>query len=95
MTFSEWLKKSLLTISTNKGAQNQQFFTPDRDLLLSDKVNFDHIKEQNEEDFNKFVLPSIVPSQSLSMNTTWYEQPLKLSVITEFFPRLRCYRTVD
>lgn len=86
MTFSEWLKKSLLTISTNKGAQNQQFFTPDRDLLLSDKVNFDHIKEQNEEDFNKFVLPSIVPSQSLSMNTTWYEQPLKLSVITEFFP---------
>ncbi len=86
MTFSEWLKKSLLTISTNKDAQSQQLFTPDRDLLLSKKVNFDNIKEQNEEEFSTFVLPSIVPSQSLGMNKTWYEQPLKLSVITEFFP---------
>ncbi|MDZ7960414.1 MAG: glycosyltransferase family 4 protein [Aulosira sp. DedQUE10] len=86
MTFSEWLKKSLLTKSTNKDVQNQQLVTADRDLLLSEKVNFENRRNQNEEDFHTFALPSIVTGQSLGMNKTWYEQPLKLSVITEFFP---------
>ncbi|MDZ8052233.1 MAG: glycosyltransferase family 4 protein [Aulosira sp. ZfuVER01] len=86
MTFSEWLKKSLLTKSTTKISQNQQFIKADRDFLPSEKVNFDNGKQHNRKNFSTFVFPSIVSHQSLGVNETWYGQSLNLSVITEFFP---------
>jgi glycosyltransferase involved in cell wall biosynthesis len=86
MTFSEWLKKSLLTKSTHKGSHNQQFMQTDRDLLSSEKVNFENGRHHNGENVHAFALSPLVPHQSLGVNETWYGQSLNLSVITEFFP---------
>ncbi|OUL30797.1 glycosyltransferase family 4 protein [Nostoc sp. 106C] len=86
MTFSEWLKKSLLTKSTNKVSQNQQLYQTDRDLLSHEKVNFENGRHHNGESFRTFALSPLAQRQSLGVNQTWYEQSLNLSVITEFFP---------
>ncbi|BAY21856.1 group 1 glycosyl transferase [Calothrix sp. NIES-2100] len=86
MTFSEWLKKSLLTKSTHKDSQNQKFVETDRDLLSSEKVNFEDGRQHNGKNFSTFVFPSIVPQESLGVKEAWYGQSLNLSVITEFFP---------
>ncbi|MBD2201195.1 glycosyltransferase family 4 protein [Calothrix sp. FACHB-1219] len=86
MTFSEWLKKSLLTKYTNKGYRDRELMGTDREFLSGEEVNFEDGRQSNSEKFSTFVYPSIISHQSLGVKEAWYDQSLNLSVITEFFP---------
>ncbi|WP_026100366.1 glycosyltransferase family 4 protein [Fortiea contorta] len=86
MTFSEWLNQFLPTTSITQEKGNQWFMENDTKLLTSSKAGIKTEKRPQIESFPTAAFSSASPRQSREVSKAWYDQLLKLSVITEFFP---------
>ncbi len=86
MAFSEWLNKFLPTTSINEENKNQWLVKSDTQLLGSNKAGIKIEGRRKVENVSTFAFSSASPRQSQAASRVWYDQLLKLSVITEFFP---------